>query len=59
MKTVVQLERDTDNSSPGEAEIESFENGRGEWVSIKLDGPEREVWINKKELLYAIYAPRA
>ena len=54
MKVIMQLERDSDNSEPGEAEIECFENGQGEFVSIKLDGPEREVWVDRSELLRAI-----
>ncbi len=58
MKSVIRLERDSDNSDPGEAEVEPFENSRGEWVSIKLSGPEREITLPKKELLHAIYAPR-
>jgi hypothetical protein len=54
MRIILKLERDTDNSYPGEAEVSLVENGRGEFVAIKLNGPEREVWIDKNELLYAL-----
>lgn len=52
MRFFVQLERDTDNSQPGEAELSTFDAGeRGEILVVKLDGPEREVWLKVDDLL--------
>lgn len=56
MKVVVELEMDSDNSQPGEAEISAFDTTRGEFVSIKVSGPEREIWIKRDDLERAIRA---
>lgn len=56
MKAVVNLEMDSDNSQPGEADISSFETTHGVFVSIKVSGPEREIWIRRNDLERAIRA---
>lgn len=56
MKAVVDLEMDSDNSQPGEAEISAFDTSRGAFVSIKISGPEREIWIKRNDLERAMRA---
>jgi len=47
MKYLVQISRDSDNSDPTEVEIEVI---NGEYLSLKLTGPERKIWLNIEEL---------
>lgn len=46
MKFITQLERDSDNSDPGEAELAVND----EILSIKLKDPERVIWLRREDV---------
>lgn len=54
MRFMTQLERDSDNSDPGEAEL----SDDGDRLTIKLEGPERTIAINVEDLLRVLDARR-
>lgn len=54
MRFMTQLERDSDNSDPGDAEL----SDDGDRLTIKLEGPERTIAINVEDLLRVLDARR-